>query len=216
MGTDGVDVQWRCEAELDSDVVFDAVHVSCEGFRDSNDPWVLEGSCGLEYKLKFTNKYHDKVRNEAGRERQEAERRRAQEAERRRAQSGYTGTHPSESTTSVHGEDNSSFKWFFMLCAVVLLIVFCTKQTNRNRAASYASASPSGPGFAEGVAVGAMGGAAAAHIIHEQTRTTETTYTHSSPSSHYEAPSQTYTFPTEASSSPKSRTTAGFGTTSRR
>lgn len=46
MGTDGVDVQWKCEADLDSRVKFGHIDVSCEGYSSPNDPYVLKGSCG--------------------------------------------------------------------------------------------------------------------------------------------------------------------------
>lgn len=50
-GTDGVDVQWRCDAELDKSVKFGELQVSCEGYANPDDPFVLKGSCGLEYEL---------------------------------------------------------------------------------------------------------------------------------------------------------------------
>lgn len=48
-GTDGMDAQWECTAQLDSQVKFDVLKVSCEGFDSANDPYILAGSCGLEY-----------------------------------------------------------------------------------------------------------------------------------------------------------------------
>jgi hypothetical protein len=43
--------QWTCET-LDSDVVFAKADVSCEGYDYPTDPFILAGSCGLEYHLK--------------------------------------------------------------------------------------------------------------------------------------------------------------------
>jgi len=48
------EVQWRCEAELDSRVRFGKTEVSCEGYSSSRDPYVLQGSCSLEYSLEYT------------------------------------------------------------------------------------------------------------------------------------------------------------------
>ena len=52
VGWDGRDVQWECTAELPSDTTFDRVEVSCEGYDHPDDPYVLVGSCGLEYSLR--------------------------------------------------------------------------------------------------------------------------------------------------------------------
>ncbi|EGF82781.1 hypothetical protein BATDEDRAFT_36625 [Batrachochytrium dendrobatidis JAM81] len=57
-GTDGVDVQWACTAELDSTVKFGSeMVVACEGWAYPEDPFVLAGSCGLEYTLVRTALY---------------------------------------------------------------------------------------------------------------------------------------------------------------
>jgi len=55
MGSDGYDVQWKCEAELNGEVRFGKTEVSCEGYGYPDDPYVLRGSCGLEYTLEYTN-----------------------------------------------------------------------------------------------------------------------------------------------------------------
>ncbi|GMS85275.1 hypothetical protein PENTCL1PPCAC_7450 [Pristionchus entomophagus] len=53
VGFDGADVQWECKAELDSRVKFGRISVSCEGYNYPEDPFVLKGSCGLEYELEW-------------------------------------------------------------------------------------------------------------------------------------------------------------------
>lgn len=53
-GFDGYDVQWECKAELDSKYQFGKIQVSCEGYEYPDDPYVLRGSCGLEYELDLT------------------------------------------------------------------------------------------------------------------------------------------------------------------
>lgn len=54
VGSDGIDVNWECKADLDSSVRFGRTDVSCEGYDYPEDPYILEGSCGLEYTLEFT------------------------------------------------------------------------------------------------------------------------------------------------------------------
>eukprot|EP00056_Hartaetosiga_gracilis_P000148 m.36339 g.36339 ORF g.36339 m.36339 type:complete len:318 (+) comp10084_c0_seq6:75-1028(+) len=54
VGTDGVDVQWKCTAELDSDVKLGRTDVICEGYEYPDDPYILRGSCGVEYELDTT------------------------------------------------------------------------------------------------------------------------------------------------------------------
>ena len=55
---DKQEVQWKCEAELDKNVRFGRMDVSCEGYHSAEDPYVLVGSCGLEYELERTTPYH--------------------------------------------------------------------------------------------------------------------------------------------------------------
>ncbi|XP_040563545.1 store-operated calcium entry-associated regulatory factor [Lepeophtheirus salmonis] len=52
-GHDGVDVQWECKADLDSSVEFGRIEVTCEGYEYPDDPYILKGSCGLEYSLDY-------------------------------------------------------------------------------------------------------------------------------------------------------------------
>jgi hypothetical protein len=51
VGTDGVSVQWRCEAQMSNAVKFGKLNVECEGYAYKGDERVLKGSCGLEYEL---------------------------------------------------------------------------------------------------------------------------------------------------------------------
>jgi len=60
VGSDGTNIQWKCEADLNRQVKFGATTISCEGYRDSSDPYVLRGSCGLEYTLDNTGDYRAK------------------------------------------------------------------------------------------------------------------------------------------------------------
>jgi len=40
---------------MDSNLKFGNIEVSCEGYDHPDDPYVLRGSCGLEYTLEYTN-----------------------------------------------------------------------------------------------------------------------------------------------------------------
>jgi hypothetical protein len=57
-GSDGTDVQWECLAELDEKYKFGRIEVMCEGYKYPTDPYVLTGSCGLEYTIEYTSKGH--------------------------------------------------------------------------------------------------------------------------------------------------------------
>ncbi|KAI0833778.1 hypothetical protein BC628DRAFT_50668 [Trametes gibbosa] len=51
LGGHDTDVSWKCEADLPEALRFGAVEVLCEGYDRPGDPYVLKGSCGLEYRL---------------------------------------------------------------------------------------------------------------------------------------------------------------------
>ncbi|XP_065904104.1 store-operated calcium entry-associated regulatory factor-like [Dysidea avara] len=53
-GSDGYDVQWECKADMDKSYQFGRIQVSCEGYDYPDDPYVLKGSCGLEYEIDLT------------------------------------------------------------------------------------------------------------------------------------------------------------------
>ena len=46
-GSDGYDVQWECKADMDHEYRFGKLQVSCEGYENPDDPYVLRGSCGV-------------------------------------------------------------------------------------------------------------------------------------------------------------------------
>lgn len=48
------DVEWSCTASLPPEFKLGSTDVICEGYRDSDDEWVLKGSCGVEYRLILT------------------------------------------------------------------------------------------------------------------------------------------------------------------
>ena len=44
VGSDGFDVQWKCQAEMPNIFKFGKIKVSCEGYDYPDDPYVLEGN----------------------------------------------------------------------------------------------------------------------------------------------------------------------------
>ncbi|KAF8349163.1 hypothetical protein F5887DRAFT_553632 [Amanita rubescens] len=50
-GGSGTDIDWKCEADLPDALRFGKVEVSCEGWSGPGDPFVVKGSCSLEYRL---------------------------------------------------------------------------------------------------------------------------------------------------------------------
>jgi hypothetical protein len=60
-GFDGIDAIWECESDPKG-TEFDYLNVECEGYDYPDDPYILTGSCSLEYKLKY-NSYPSLNRN---------------------------------------------------------------------------------------------------------------------------------------------------------
>eukprot|EP00013_Stygamoeba_regulata_P014522 CAMPEP_0177687414 /NCGR_PEP_ID=MMETSP0447-20121125/34120_1 /TAXON_ID=0 /ORGANISM="Stygamoeba regulata, Strain BSH-02190019" /LENGTH=294 /DNA_ID=CAMNT_0019197663 /DNA_START=65 /DNA_END=946 /DNA_ORIENTATION=- len=59
VGDDGFDVTWKCQADMESKYRFGKVTVTCEGYDHPDDPFILRGSCGLEYELHSSDQgYH--------------------------------------------------------------------------------------------------------------------------------------------------------------
>ncbi|VDM72017.1 unnamed protein product, partial [Strongylus vulgaris] len=59
-GFDGVDYQWKCVADMPEEFEFGQVTVTCEGYSYPEDPYILKGSCGLEYELEYANTAYSK------------------------------------------------------------------------------------------------------------------------------------------------------------
>ncbi|KAJ3159923.1 Store-operated calcium entry-associated regulatory factor [Geranomyces michiganensis] len=58
-GLNNREPQWRCEAELQDLYKFGTTEVICEGYDNAEDPYVLAGSCGVEYTLHRTPKWFE-------------------------------------------------------------------------------------------------------------------------------------------------------------
>ena len=65
-GWDGQDVQWECKSDMDNLYRFGSVEVVCEGYDYPDDPYILKGSCGLEYTLELTKEGQQKSHNYYG------------------------------------------------------------------------------------------------------------------------------------------------------
>ncbi|KAF4581892.1 DUF1183 domain protein [Ophiocordyceps camponoti-floridani] len=50
------DVEWTCSASLPEDLKLGSIDVICEGYDSTDDPYVLKGSCAVEYRLILTEK----------------------------------------------------------------------------------------------------------------------------------------------------------------
>ncbi|RXM27184.1 Store-operated calcium entry-associated regulatory factor [Acipenser ruthenus] len=48
------DTAWECKTDMDTAYRFGTIEVSCEGYNYPDDPYVLKGSCGMEYTLELT------------------------------------------------------------------------------------------------------------------------------------------------------------------
>lgn len=51
---DDESVQWSCTASLPPQFKLGSTDVVCEGYSGADDPYVLKGSCGVEYRLVLT------------------------------------------------------------------------------------------------------------------------------------------------------------------
>lgn len=63
---DAENVQWSCKASLPEELKLGSTEVSCEGYESAEDPWVLKGSCGVEYRLVLTGKGEERFGRSSG------------------------------------------------------------------------------------------------------------------------------------------------------
>jgi hypothetical protein len=57
---DSENVQWTCTASLPEDFKLGSTDVICEGYDSPDDPYILKGSCGVEYRLILTERGEEK------------------------------------------------------------------------------------------------------------------------------------------------------------
>ncbi|WYZ40684.1 hypothetical protein EsH8_IV_001025 [Colletotrichum jinshuiense] len=55
-GYSSEDIQWSCTASLPEELKLGSTDVICEGYSSAEDPYILRGSCGVEYRLALTDK----------------------------------------------------------------------------------------------------------------------------------------------------------------
>lgn len=59
-GYDSEDVQWSCTASLPPELKLGSTDVICEGYSSPDDPYVLKGSCAVEYRMALTREGEEK------------------------------------------------------------------------------------------------------------------------------------------------------------
>ncbi|KAF2095064.1 DUF1183-domain-containing protein [Rhizodiscina lignyota] len=57
---DDANVEWSCTASLPPEFKLGSTDVICEGYSGPEDPYVLKGSCGVEYRLILTDQGEEK------------------------------------------------------------------------------------------------------------------------------------------------------------
>lgn len=63
---DAQDIQWTCTASLPPEFKLGSADVVCEGYDSPDDPYVLKGSCGAEYRLILTELGEEKYGRRGG------------------------------------------------------------------------------------------------------------------------------------------------------
>jgi hypothetical protein len=53
-------IQWTCRANVPEEFKLGSTDVRCEGYSNPRDPFILKGSCGVEYRLLLTEKGMEK------------------------------------------------------------------------------------------------------------------------------------------------------------
>jgi len=106
----------ECEADLDSSVRFGTTTVSCEGYSQPDDPYILKGSCGLEYSLEFT---------EQGRQ--------------NKAQYHGYSNYNNNYNTPYYQENGSGFGQVVLFIILAFIIIGILRQCNQNAQRNYNS-----------------------------------------------------------------------------
>jgi hypothetical protein len=60
------DISWTCKASLPPEFKLGSTDVICEGYDSADDPYVLKGSCAVEYRLILTPLGEEKYRDQLG------------------------------------------------------------------------------------------------------------------------------------------------------
>lgn len=110
-GWDGLDAQWECRADLDNAFRFGETVVVCEGYDYPDDPYILAGSCGVEYTLELTQEGRD--------------------IRKAKASAGYGGyptssSYSSRSSTYNATEESAIWGAFTWICVFCVVVWACT------------------------------------------------------------------------------------------
>ena len=196
-GWDGLDAQWECRADLDNAIRFGETVVVCEGYDYPDDPYILAGSCGVEYTLELTQEGRDirKAKASAG-------------------YGGYPSSSYSSSRSSTYNATEESAIWgaFIWICVFCVAVWACAGDhtTVHHAPPSYTShcgggysggySRSGGSGFGTGFVAGSVLGSAFS-------RPSRSSYSSSySPSSYFSSSSR----------SSGTRSASGYGGTRRR
>ncbi|MCJ1416057.1 hypothetical protein MMC32_002392 [Xylographa parallela] len=63
---DDENIQWTCTASLPEEFKLGSTDVICEGYDSATDPYILKGSCGVEYRLILTSQGEEKYGRKGG------------------------------------------------------------------------------------------------------------------------------------------------------
>merc|ERR1739838_742788 len=130
-GFDGIDYQWECKTDMDDSYRFGMIKVSCEGFEYPDDPYILAGSCGLDYQLDLTKSGHKRKNNGGG-----------HRGYRRRCSYTYNSSSRSSLT------DYIPVFIFVSIVVVILILTKCSKpesSPNQDGPGGYGHGGPGGP-----------------------------------------------------------------------
>eukprot|EP00039_Didymoeca_costata_P008607 m.114119 g.114119 ORF g.114119 m.114119 type:complete len:323 (-) comp14153_c0_seq5:3771-4739(-) len=143
-GFDGEDVQWECKSDMDNSFRFGEVTVVCEGYDYPEDPYVLVGSCGVEYTLELTSQ---------GRQQQNHN--------QKKYQSSYSSSY--DSSYNSYGRRSSSGDWLsYIIVGLILYALynafFGTANGNFGGGQGYGGGGGYGGGYGGGHGGGGGGG----------------------------------------------------------
>lgn len=169
-GFDGRDAVWECKAQLPDTVKLGRFEVNCEGYSYPNDPYVLVGSCGLEYELDYTEKYYQQQRQTQ--QFQQSQQQSQQQTQQTRTTRTYSEYYPTSSVyrTKYYTNDVEVFMTFLFAFFFVSLVVYVSCAIRRRyfyvrdvRQPIYTSPTvavvetqPSSSGFVDGIIVGSV------------------------------------------------------------
>ena len=133
VGYDGIDINWECKADLDDSVRFGATEVFCEGYEYPEDPYILKGSCGLEYKLELTaaGRNDQRTRHQGGGASGGYGNSHGNtyddEYDRNYESNDHSGGHSGGYGSKYQGDQGSSWTGVLMLLAIVGGLIYCMK-----------------------------------------------------------------------------------------